>query len=168
MMQTITVKIVEHLALKLAQEMLAFDEPIPDFTTRYPHRLESCLATPFQTFAKKSLYSSLVTKASILFYLMIKNHPFQNGNKRIAMTTLMVFLFLNKKWIKVDTQELYNFTVWIAQSPPKLKNEVVKAIEKFIKTYLVKIDFMIDDVKDDEEMKDMPLEHLREKGGSER
>lgn len=46
------------------------------------------------------------------------------------MTTLMVFLFLNKKWIKVDTQELYNFTIWIAQSPPKLKNEVVKAIEK--------------------------------------
>jgi hypothetical protein len=40
----------------------------------------------------------------------------------------MVFLFLNKTWIKVDNQELYNFTVWIAQSPPKLKNEVVKAV----------------------------------------
>ncbi len=74
------------------------------------------------------------------FYLMIKNHPFQNGNKRIATTTLMVFLFLNKKWIKVDTQELYNFTVWSAQSPAKLKNEVAKAIEKFINTYMIKID----------------------------
>lgn len=150
MMQKITVKIVEHLALKLAQEMLSFDEPIPDFSTRYPNRLESCLATPFQTFAKKSLYSSFVSKASILFYLMIKNHPFQNGNKRIAMTTLMVFLFLNKKWIRVDTQELYNFTVWIAQSPPKLKNEVVKAVEKFIKTYMVQIDATVDAIKDDE------------------
>lgn len=29
------------------------------------------------------------------------------------------------------------FFVWIAQSPPKLKQEVIKAIEKFIKTYLV-------------------------------
>ncbi len=148
MKQKITVKIVEHLALKLAQEMLEFDEPIPDFATRYPNRLESCLATPFQTFAKKSLYSSLVSKASILFYLMIKNHPFQNGNKRIAMTTLMVFLFLNKKWIKVDTQELYNFTVWIAQSPPKLKNEVVKAIEKFIQTYMIKIAATLEVVRD--------------------
>ena len=156
MMQKITVKMVEHLALKLAQEMLAFDEPIPDFTTRYPNRLESCLATPFQTFSKKSLYSSLVSKASILFYLIIKNHPFQNGNKRIAMTTLMVFLFMNKKWIKVDTQELYNFTVWIAQSPPKLKNEVVKAVEKFIKTYMVQIDAMIDEIKDDEDMRGIP------------
>ena len=168
MMQKITVKIVEHLSLKLAQEMLTFDEPIPDFTTRYPNRLESCLATPFQTFAKKSLYSSLVSKASILFYLMIKNHPFQNGNKRIAMTTLMVFLFLNKKWIKVDTQELYNFTVWIAQSPPKLKNEAVKAVEKFIKTYMIQIDEMIDEIKDDEDMKGTPIEELREKGARRR
>ena len=152
-MQKITVKVVEHLALKLAQEMLAFDEPIPDFSTRYANRLESCLANPFQTFAKRSLYSSLLSKASILFYLMIKNHPFQNGNKRIAMTTLMVFLFLNEKWIKVDTQELYNFTVWIAQSPPKLKNEVVKAIEKFIKTHLIDIDTRIDKIKDDTERK---------------
>jgi death-on-curing family protein len=168
MMQKITVKIVEHLALKLAQEMLAFDEPIPDFTSRYPNRLESCLATPFQTFGKKSLYSSLVSKASILFYLMIKNHPFQNGNKRIAMTTLMVFLFLNKKWIKVDTQELYNFTVWVAQSPPKLKNEVVKGIEKFIKTYMVQIDIMIDEIKGDEDMKGIPFGELRKKGGKRR
>lgn len=165
MMQKITVKIVEHIAVQLAQEMLEFDVPIPDFAARFPNRLENCLGTPFQTFAKKSLYSSLVSKASILFYLMIKNHPFQNGNQRIAMTTLMVFLFLNKKWIKADTQELYNFTVWIAQSPPKLKNEVVKAIEKFIKTYWIKIDDMIDEIRDDEDIKDGPFEELRVKGG---
>ena len=36
-------------------------------------------------------------------------------------------------------QELYNFTVWIAQSPAKLKEEAVKAIEKFFKTNLVKL-----------------------------
>jgi len=72
-------------------------------------------------------------------YLMIKNHPFQNGNKRIAMTTLFVFLYKNKKWLKVNTQELYNFTVWIAQSHPKFKDETVKAIEKFLKTYIVNL-----------------------------
>jgi death-on-curing family protein len=161
MMQKITVKIVEHLSLKLAQEMLTYDKPIPDFTTRFPNRLESCLATPFQTFAKSSLYPSLVGKAGILFYLMIKNHPFQNGNKRIAMTTLMVFLFLNKKWLKVDTQELYNFTVWIAQSPAKLKNEVVKAVEKFLKTYMVNFDIMIDEIKENNDMGDTPIDKLK-------
>ena len=70
---------------------------------------------------------------------MIKNHPFQNGNKRIAITTLMYFLFKNRKWLKVDNQELYNFAKWVAESNSKLKNETVKAIEKFIKTYMVNL-----------------------------
>ncbi len=139
-MKIITVKEVEYIAFRLAKEMLAFHEPIPDFSTRFPNILESCLATPFQSFSGKSLYPGLISKASILFYLIIKNHPFQNGNKRIAMTTLFVFLYKNKKWLKVDTQELYNFTVWIAQSPPKVKEEVVKAIEKFLKTYIVNME----------------------------
>jgi death-on-curing protein len=139
MMKVITVKEVEYVAHRLAQEMLAFNEPIPDFSTRFPNILESCLATPFQSFSKKSLYPTLISKASILFYLMVKNHPFQNGNKRIAITTLLFFLHKNKKWIKVDTQELYNFTVWIAQSPRDVKEEMVKAIEKFLKKHLVNL-----------------------------
>lgn len=138
-MVIITVKEVEYVAFRLAQEMLSFNEPIPDFSTRFPNILESCLATPFQTFAGKSLYPTLISKVSMLFYLMIKNHPFQNGNKRIAMTTLLVFLYKNKKWIRVDTQELYNFTVWIAQSPPKVRKETVKAIEKFLGTCIVNL-----------------------------
>ena len=117
---------------------LSWGEPIPQFSTRFPNVLESCLATPFQTFAGRSLYQDLMAKASILFYLMIKNHPFQNGNKRIAMTTLLVFLYKNGKWIKVDTQELYNFTMWIAQSPPRAKDEVVRATEKFLRSHVVK------------------------------
>ena len=139
-MKTVTVKEVEYIAFRLAKQMLTFDEPIPDFSTRFPHALESCLATPFQSFARKSLYPTLISKAAILFYLLIKNHPFQNGNKRIAMTTLLVFLYRNGKWIEVDTQELYNFTVWVAQSPRTVKDETVKATEKFLKTHLVKLE----------------------------
>lgn len=138
-MPKITVKEVEYIAFKLAQELLSFNEPIPDFSTRFPYVLESCLATPFQSFSRKSLYPTLLSKASILFYLMIKNHPFQNGNKRIAMTTLFVFLYMNNKWIEADTQELYNFTVWIAQSPAKVKEEAVKAIEKFLRINIVNL-----------------------------
>jgi len=136
-METINVQEVEYIAHRLAREMLTFDEPIPDFSSRFPDILESCLAVPFQSFSRKQLYPGLISKASILFYLLIKNHPFQNGNKRIAITTLFVFLYKNKKWIKVDTQELYNFAVWVAQSPAKVKDETVMAIEKFLKTYLV-------------------------------
>jgi len=139
-MKTITLKEVEYIAFKLAKEMLSFDEPIPDFSTRFPNALESCLAVPFQSFSGRSLYPTLISKAAMLFYLLIKNHPFQNGNKRIAMTTLFVFLYRNGKWLQVDTQELYNFTVWVAQSPRTVKDETVKAAEKFLKTHLVKLE----------------------------
>ncbi len=95
------------------------------------------MGVPFLSFSGGSPYPSLISKASILFYLMNKNHPFQNGNKRIAMTTLFVFLVMNGKWLKVDPEELYRFTLWIAASEPKLKDAAVQAIEKFISSYLV-------------------------------
>jgi len=136
-MELITVTQIEHIAFKLAQERFSFDEPIPGFGTRFPNVLESCLSIPFQSFGKKDLYPTFVTKASILFYLLIKNHPFQNGNKRIAVTTLFYVLCRNKKWIKVDTQTLYNFAVWVAESPSNAKEEVVRYIEKFIKKHMV-------------------------------
>jgi death-on-curing protein len=139
-MKTITLQEVEYIAFKLARQRLSFDEPIPDFSSRFPNVLESCLATPFQSFDRKSLYPTLLAKASILFYLLIKNHPFQNGNKRIAMTTLFVFLYRNEKWLEVDTQELYNFTVWVAQSPRTVKDETVKAIQKFLTKYFVNLE----------------------------
>jgi len=90
-------------------------------------------------FSGKSLYPSLSAKGSILFYLLIKNHPFQNGNEQIALTTLLMFLYKHDKWLQIDAQELYNFTLWVAQSPAALKDEVLMGIEKFIKSHLVTV-----------------------------
>lgn len=136
-MKTISLVEVEYIAHRLAKKLLEFDEPIPAFSSRFPNVLESSVAVPFQKFAKKDAYSGLIGKASILFYLMIKNHPFRNGNKRIAMTTLLILLYKNNKWLKVDNQELYNFAVWVAQSPAELKDQVVAGINKFLNKYLV-------------------------------
>ncbi len=137
MIKSLSIGEVEYVAFSLARELMTYSEPIPDFTTRYPNTLESCLATPFQNFGRKPLYKGIVGKAAILFYLMIKNHPFQNGNKRIAITTLFYFLHKNKKWLKVDNKELYNFAVWVAESNPKIKKETVQATETFLTAYLI-------------------------------
>ncbi len=138
-MKVLTIIEVEYVAHRLAQELMTWDEPITDFGSRHPHILESCLAVSFQRFAGYTTYRGLVGKAAILFYLLVKNYPFQNGNKRIAMTTLLYFLYKNNKWLRVDNQELYNFAKWVASSSPKLKNEIVRAAEKFINAYLVKL-----------------------------
>jgi len=133
----LTVKDVEYVAFRLAKETMGWSEPIPDFSTRYTNALERCIEQPYQSFGGGQLYPGLLRKASILFYLMIKNHPFQNGNKRIAMTTLLYFLYMNKKWIKVDNQELYNFAKWVAESNPKLKKSTLDAVETFLKFYIL-------------------------------
>lgn len=139
MIQTISLEEVEYVAFRLAREHLAFDEPIPDFQTRFPHRLESCLLTPFMSFGGKSPYPSLASKTAILLYLMIKNHPFQNGNKRLAITTLLVFLHKNGKWLQVQSSALYEFTVWVARSPAELKDATVKGAEDFIRAHIVNL-----------------------------
>lgn len=136
-MKTINLAEIERISYRLAKELMEYDEPIPDFATRFPNVLESCLAVPFQKFGQKDVYRGLIGKAAILFYLMIKNHPFKNGNKRIAMTSLLVLLRKNGKWLEVDNQELYLFAMWVAQSPAKLKDAVVSGIEEFLRLYLV-------------------------------
>jgi death-on-curing family protein len=135
-MKAITVADVENISFRLAKELLSAEEPIPDFGTRYPGRLESCMVTPFMRFSGRALYPTLIDKAAILFYLMIKNHPFVNGNKRIAVTTLLTFLHRNKKWLEADDEEFYNITVWVATSLPESKDEVVAALRKFVRNRL--------------------------------
>jgi len=68
---------------------------------------------------------------------MIKNHPFQNGNKRIAVMSLLYFLFKNKKWLRLSERTLYEFAVNVAKSNPKEKDQELKKIEEVIKFYLV-------------------------------
>ena len=123
---------VEYIAFSLAQELMEYGEPIPPFDTRYPDKLESCLATPFQTYGRKSLYQTFETKAAILFYLMIKNHPFQNGNKRVAVITLYYFLNLNGRALKVGNRRLYEFAKEVAASEASDKELIVAHIRAFI------------------------------------
>ncbi len=135
--EPLTIEEVKLVAHDLAQAHMEWGEPIPDFSTRYPDILERCIAAPHQTFGGQ-LYKGLIKKASILFYLLIKNHPFQNGNKRIAVTTLLYFLYKNNAWLQIDNQRLYNFARWVAESDATLKEATVTAIQKLLEDNVVK------------------------------
>ena len=131
---------VEYIAFQLAKKFLEWDEPIPDFNTRFPDKLESCIETPFQTFDRKSLYKGLIEKSAILFYLMNKNHPFQNGNKRTAVTTLMFFLVENGKWLSVSNHDFYEFACEVAGSKAEDKDDTMVIVRSFIEENLEKFD----------------------------
>lgn len=134
-----TLSEVEYIAFSLAKELMEYGEPIPPFDTRYPDKLESCLQTPFQTFGGKSLYLTFESKAAMLFYLMIKNHPFQNGNKRIAVVTLYYFLISNSRKLKVENRRLYEFAREVASSDPRDRKEMLTNTRFFITEFSEKI-----------------------------
>lgn len=133
----LTVAEVEYTAFRLAQKFMTWDEPIPTFGSRFPNILESCLETPFARFSRKDLYRGLIGKTSILFYLLIKNHPFQNGNKRIAVMCLLYFLYKNQKWIDVGNVALYRFAKRIARSKAKYHERTTALIQDFLRQHIV-------------------------------
>ena len=79
-------------------------------------RLEATLAVPRQTMFGEELYLDIFSKAAILFYLLIKNHPFVDGNKRTAFLALMRFLNINGYTLNATNDELYQFTIDVASS----------------------------------------------------
>ena len=132
----LTIEQVHYIAHDLAKCIMEWNEPIPDFHTRFPGILESCLKTPFQSFAERDLYPGIDSKAAVLFYLLIKNHPFQNGNKRIAVTSLLTFCLLNDKWLVIPPDDLYRLAIWVAESSSIAKDGTILAIKQRIKRYL--------------------------------
>ena len=134
----ISINDFESLCFSLAKAHLSFNQPIPDFITRNPGILESCLETPLQGFGGKDPYPKFIDKLTLLFYLLIKNHPFRNGNKRIAFVTVLVVLYLNKLWLSAGKLLPYTLAVWVAESKMEDKEMVLKRIHKFITDHLEK------------------------------
>lgn len=139
-MEYLTLAEVEFVAHELARQMMDGDEPIPPFASRYEDRLESCLSTPQQTYDKRELYPTLLDKVAILFYLMIKSHPFENGNKRVAVMTLIYILYKNGKWLSLPGMVLYQFAKDVAASESRRKDDQVKSIRAFLKPHIVDYD----------------------------
>ena len=77
--------------------------------------LESALARPFATFEGKDLYPDFNSKASALIESLVVNHPFNDGNKRIAFTITRLFLIQNDLDLNASQDEKYEFMMRIAQ-----------------------------------------------------
>ena len=57
--------------------------------------LESAIAAPQATFGGRSVYADLVEVASAYLFYLCRNHPFVDGNKRVALGACLLFLRLN-------------------------------------------------------------------------
>ncbi|MFA7627941.1 MAG: type II toxin-antitoxin system death-on-curing family toxin [Candidatus Dojkabacteria bacterium] len=107
------------------------------YEVRNTGKLESSIAQPFQKIGGKDLYPTLVSKAAMLYYFCIKNHPFEDGNKRMGIFALIIYLADNGYWLDTANEDLFNMTVRTAASGMKEKDEVVSEIETFVEENII-------------------------------
>ena len=107
------------------------------YEVRNTGKLESSITQPFQNIGGQDLYPTLVSKAAMLYYFCIKNHPFEDGNKRMGIFALIIYLAKNGYWLETSNEELFDITVFTAASSMKDKDETVKRIEEFIQDSMV-------------------------------
>ena len=99
--------------------------------------LKEIIGTIYQSFDGKDLYPTTEEKAANFLYLIIKNHVFIDGNKRIAATLFIYFLeFYNILYIEnkqiIDNNTLVAITLLIAESNPKEKNILTDLVMNFL------------------------------------
>ena len=102
------------------------------FATPKDESFSSSVNQIYQTFEGKELYPTLEEKAVTLLYLIVKNHSFADGNKRIGASCFLYFLNKNNMLYKggkpiIDNSTLFALTLLIATSRPE-EMETVKQI----------------------------------------
>ena len=78
--------------------------------------LNSALSLPGQTFGGQDLYPTLAAKAARLLYSLVKNHPFDQGNKRFAWMATEVFVENCGYGLAVDGDAILAWVTWIASA----------------------------------------------------
>lgn len=116
---------------------LAFNDNSPLFALERNRGLEQIINSIYSSFDNKDLYPSLEEKASNLLYLVVKDHVFIDGNKRIGATLFIYFLnkynLLYRDNQKViDNNTLACMTILIAESNPKDKEVIIDLVMNFL------------------------------------
>jgi death-on-curing protein len=76
--------------------------------------LESALSQPKASAGGVDAYPSLVEKAAALCYSLCSNHPFIDGNKRVAHAAMEVYLILNGREIRASVEEQEQLMLGVA------------------------------------------------------
>ena len=108
------------------------------FANEKDDSFKSSIGQIYQTFGGEELYPSVEEKAAMLLYLVVKNHSFSDGNKRIAAMLFLWFLNNNRVLYAKDGHKriadntLVALTLMIAESRTEEKDVMVKVVVNLI------------------------------------
>jgi prophage maintenance system killer protein len=116
---------------------LRFKEESTLFAVERDRGLESIIGNIYQGFAGQDIYKSIEEKGANFLYLIVKNHVFADGNKRIAATLFIYFLnfygILYKEGKQtIDNNTLTAVTLLMAESNPKEKEVIIDLVMNFL------------------------------------
>ena len=116
---------------------LKFNEESTLFAVERDKGLESIIGNIYQSFAGQDIYKSIEEKGANFLYLIVKNHVFADGNKRIAATLFIYFLNFYGILYKdgkqtIDNNTLTALTLLIAESNPKEKDVIIDLVMNFL------------------------------------
>ena len=118
-------------------DKLKFNEESELFAVERNKGLESIIGNIYQTFGGEDVYRSIEEKGANFLYLVVKNHVFADGNKRIAATLFIYFLSFYGILYKngeqtIDNNTLVALTLLIAESNPKEKEIIIDLVMNFL------------------------------------
>lgn len=108
------------------------------FANEKDDSFKSSIGQIYQTFGGEELYPSVEEKAAMLLYLVVKNHSFSDGNKRIAAMLFLWFLNNNRVLYAEDGHKriadntLVALTLMIAESRTEEKDVMVEVVVNLI------------------------------------
>ncbi len=116
---------------------LRFNEESSLFAVERDKGLESIISNIYQSFDGQDIYKSIEEKGANFLYLIVKNHVFTDGNKRIAATLFIYFLNFYGILYKdgeqtIDNNTLTALTLLIAESNPKEKEVIIDLVMNFL------------------------------------
>ena len=94
--------------------------------------LESAIYMPESSFDGKYLHETIPAMAATYAYHICQNHPFIDGNKRVALASSLVFLDINEYEFNCNNEKLYNEIMNVAKGEEK-KDKLIKFYEKYSK-----------------------------------
>lgn len=134
---TDSLKQIKYEDCKLIIKDLKFNEKSNLFAVERDRGLEAIIGNIYQSFDGEYIYKSVEEKAANFLYLIVKNHVFVDGNKRIAATLFIYFLefynilYKDNKQV-IDNNTLAALTLLIAESNPKEKDILVDLVTNFL------------------------------------
>ena len=130
-------KIITYTNCRNVIDNLKYSKTSEIFGKERGDLFKGILGNIYQSFAGQDVYPTIQEKGANLLYLLIKDHPFTDGNKRIAATMFIYFLnfygMLYKDGIEIiDNKTLAALTLLIAESNPKEKNVIIDLVMNYM------------------------------------